>query len=65
MTFETVWVFMTRLLGEHTIFKVLLENQATLHVFKNNSLVSNIRAEGNASIGGIYGSQTGMTTVLV
>ena len=34
---ESNWVFMTRLVGEHNMFKVLLDNQATLHVFKNGA----------------------------
>ena len=31
------YVFMTHLGGEHNMFKVLLDNQATLHVFKNKA----------------------------
>ena len=59
------WIFMTHLIGEHNMFKVLLDNQATLHVFKNEALVSNIRAGRKASIGGIDGSQSGMSTFKV
>ena len=59
------WVFMKHLVGEHNLFKVLLGNQVTLHVFKNKALVSNIRAGRKASIGGIDGSQTGMSTFQV
>ena len=47
---------MTHLFGEHNMFKVLLDNQETLHVFKNKALVSNNRAGRRASIGGIGGS---------
>ena len=53
---ESNWVFMTRLVGEHNIFRMLLDNQATLHVHKNKTLVSNIRASRKARIGCIAGS---------
>ena len=47
--------------GNHSI-KVLLDNLAALHVFKNKALVSYIRPNGKASnIGGIDGSQSGMS----
>ena len=36
---------MTHLVGEHNMCKMLLGNQATLHVFKNETLVSNIIPE--------------------
>ena len=36
-------VFLTKLSGGNNCFKVLLDNQATLHVFKNVVLVPNIR----------------------
>ena len=53
------WVFMTKLSGGNHRFKVLLDNQA----YKNEALVSNIRPNGKArSIGGIDGSQSGMST---
>ena len=56
---------MTHLAGEHNMFKVLLVNQATLHLVKNEALVSNIRAGRKTSIGGIDVSQTSMSTVQV
>ena len=44
----------------HT-FEVLVHNQATLHVFQDEALVSNIWPNGKArNIGGINGSQSGM-----
>ena len=45
--------------------RVLFNNQATLYVLKSEELESNIGADRKASIGGIDGSQTGMTTVQV
>ena len=38
----TDWIFMTNYKGGNFSHKVLLDNQANLHVFKNGSLVSNI-----------------------
>ena len=43
------------------MFKVLLDHQATPHVFKNEALMSNIWTGSKAIIGG--GSQTGMSTI--
>ena len=48
---ESEWVFMRCIIGEHKIFKAHLDNQTTLHVFKNESLLSNIRVVRNAIIG--------------
>ena len=57
------WIFMTKLSGGNNDFKVLLDNQATLHVFKNEALLSNFRPNGKAwTIGGIDGNQSGMST---
>ena len=54
---------MTKSSGGSINFKVLLDNQATLYVFKKNSLVSNIRAKSKArTIGGIDGRRPGMST---
>ena len=50
------WIFMTYLVDEHNMLRVLLDNQVTLHAFKSKTLVSNIRAGRKASIGGIDGS---------
>ena len=58
-------MFVTRLVGRHNIFTVILDNQATLYVFKNEALESNIRANRKANTGGINGCQTGMSTVQV
>ena len=62
---ESERVFMTRLIGEQNMLKVLLDNHATLHVFKNEVLVSNIRAGRKTSFGGIGGSKSGMSTIQV
>ena len=50
---ESEWVFMTRFVGKHNIFKMFLDNQATPRMFKNRELVSLIRAGRNAIIGDI------------
>ena len=41
---ESEWMFMKRLIGKYNMFKLLLDNQATLHMIKNGALVSNISA---------------------
>ena len=56
---------MSLLVCEHNMLKVLLENQATLHVLKNELLLFNISADKKASIRGIDGSQTGIPTFQV
>ena len=56
---------MTWLVGKHNILKVLLDNHATLYEFKNAALVSNITVGKKASIDGIDGSHTGVSTVQV
>ena len=54
---------MTKLSAGNHIFKVLLDNQATKHVFKNEALVSNTRTNRKAhNVGGIDGSQSCMST---
>ena len=60
MTSRCEWVFMKNFVSEHNMYKTLLDNQATLHVFKNEALVSNIRASRKVSIDGIDGRRTGM-----
>ena len=55
-------MFMTRLEGEHSMFKVFPDNHATLHVFKNVAKVSDIGAARKARIGG---SKSGMSTAQV
>ena len=42
--------------------KVLLSSQVTLHLFENETPVSNIRADRKVSIGGVDDIQTGMST---
>ena len=60
---QSEWVFMTRLVGKRSMFEVHLDNQVTLHVTKNEALMSNIRVSRKTNIGGIDGSQTGMSIV--
>jgi len=49
--------------GRLSMHEVLLDNQASLHVFKNESLVSNIVAmKHSKEIGGIDGTQSAMAT---
>ena len=63
LSISSVLVFMTKLSGGNNCFKVRLDNQATLHVFKNEVLVSNIHPNDRArNIGGIDDSQSGMST---
>ena len=53
---------MTNLSERNHMFRVLLGNQATLHVFKNEAMVSNNRANWKPrNIGGIDGIQSGMS----
>ena len=56
---------MTRLVGEHKMLNVVLKNQATLHVFKNDAMVSDISSNKKANIGGIDGGKTSMAIVQV
>ena len=49
---------MTRLIGEHNMVKVLLDNRVIRRVLKNETTVFNIRAVRKVSIGGIDGSQS-------
>ena len=60
---EFEWIFMTHLVSDHNMFKVLLNSQATLYVFKIETLVPNIRDSKKASIGGLDRSQTAVSTV--
>ena len=49
--------------GGRSLHEVLLDNQASLHVFKNDALVNNIvPMKQSKDIGGIDGTHSGMST---
>ena len=63
MTSQSDKVFITWLVDEHNKFKELLVDQATLHVFKIEAMISKIG--GKASIGGMNGNKTCVSTVQI
>ena len=49
---------MTKLVGEYNMLRVLLDNQVTLHIFKNETLMSKNRDVREVSIDVINSNQT-------
>ena len=52
-----------RMFTRNNVFKAVLDNKATLHIFKNGHVVTNTRLSNKkTNIGGIDGTQAGVST---